>query len=287
VRGMLHAEPMKCRKAGLITTIALVGLGTAACGEQNSIAPANAAEVRQALAATVPGATDVTLDPSGDGFTMSYRLQLRFSSPAATAADARAAARRAARVVWDTADTQWTTLRVETGCAGTNVCTNVQLTVDAASADAVWGPPAHGTHRPPISDEDRRRAASASQGATSTGVFDFARELPNPFPAGWYIYGPQPKQGSDFMWLDVFVPAGTDQKVREAGLAQITAVLWHDQPGNLRGVGLDVAEVVATSATTSSVPGTATATRATYRYERDAAELRRTFGSRAADLDGS
>ncbi|WP_410581829.1 hypothetical protein [Amycolatopsis sp. lyj-108] len=62
-----------------------------------------------------------------------------------TAVDARAA-----RVVWNTADTQWTTLWVETGCARTETCSNVQLTVDAAYAEAVWGAPAHGAHRPAI-----------------------------------------------------------------------------------------------------------------------------------------
>ncbi|OLZ51616.1 hypothetical protein BS329_15210 [Amycolatopsis coloradensis] len=276
---------MNRRRTGMVTTIAVVALGAVACGGQNVISEGNVAEVRQALATAVSGAAAVTLDPSGDGFTQSYRLRLRFTSPAVTAEDARAAARRAAPVVWDTADTRWTTLWVETGCARAEACGNVQLTVDAAYAEAVWGAPAHGAHRPAIDDEDRRRAAAASHNATSTGVFDFARETPSPFPAGWHVYGPKPKQGSDFAWLDVYVPAGTDQRRRESGLAQIAAVLWHDQPGNLRGVGLDGTEIATTPPSTATVPGTAAAPRATYRYERDAAELRRTFGPRAADLE--
>lgn len=73
-------------------------------------------------------------------------------------------------------------------------------------------------------------AAAAAHGVRSTGVFDFARELPSPFPVGWHVYGPTPKQGSDFGWLDVHIPAGTDQRLRESGLAQIAAVLWHDHP---------------------------------------------------------
>ncbi|HET6288761.1 MAG TPA: hypothetical protein VFG15_18690 [Amycolatopsis sp.] len=99
------------------------------------------------------------------------------------------------------------------------------------------------------------------------------------------MHGPKPKLGSGFAWLDVYVPAGIDQRLRESGLAQIAAVLWHDPPGNLRGVGLDVTEIAATPPTTAMVPGTATTPRATYPYERDAAELRRIFGPRAADLE--
>lgn len=169
-------SPRRWRMAGIrLLLAASLSMSVAACGATNEIEPGNAAAVRAAISARLPGVTATDIDPMGDGFTMSYRLSVGLTSTTArTAVDSRAQARMTARIVWDLADTAWTTLTVTAGCApAPDACTGITLTVHADGAQQLWGPPASVKHRPPIQPPDHPETRMA-------GRFDLVTERPQP-----------------------------------------------------------------------------------------------------------
>ncbi|MEC3977772.1 hypothetical protein [Amycolatopsis sp. H20-H5] len=261
-------------RAGAVTAALVIVTGTTSCGTGNVLDATALAAVRAAISARLPGVTATDIDPSGDGFTQSYRLAVRLASTSArSAADARAQARMAARVIWDLADTAWDTLTIHTGCAR-DACTGITLTVDAAGAQRFWGSPAVVEHRPPISDDDRHHGT-----AGLVGTFDLRAERPSPVPDGWQLY-----------WPDLVVPDGLDgldEQTRTAGVDRILAIRWRDTLGSPPEITLNV-YVQPPPAPSPPSPDAAATVRPPapprWRIRLSSGQARIRFGPRAPDL---
>lgn len=261
-------SPRRWRTVGVrLLMAAALGVSVAACGTINDIEPGNAAAVRAAIAARLPGVTATDIDPIGDGFSMNYRLSVGLTSTTARTADAaRAQARMTARIVWDLADTSWTTLTVTTGCApAPDACTGITLTVHADGAQQLWGPPASVEHRPPVQPPDYPETALA-------GRFDLVAERRSLIPPGWELHT-----------NNLYIPDGLDEHARVDGVDGVLRIRWRDTLGPPPELSLNVCSMAPLAAVLASTGPLRTQPCSKVHLTPDQARAR--FGTRAGDLN--
>lgn len=262
---MAERSPCRWRTAALVISVLSVG----GCGVENSIDPENQASVIADITRTVPGVSDVEVDPSGDGFTLSYELAVSMSSSADTDDAAREQARRTAEVVWDQADVEWDRLRVHVHCIDPererrNRCPDVELLMTPAAATKLWGPPARGDH-----EADKYDA----------GFPGFDYENAQELPRGWDLRHVK-RVDRGVVW-ELHIPPGVTPAKRDAAAKRIEAMLWRNQPYAIKELQIDVIEQTAGA----EVDHKGIDERRRWHLRHTASELRETHGPRAPDLE--